>query len=206
MTISLDKICLKVVWFKSPLEKKFHYLPLIFSRLLNFLLPHKKLFNSHFLWKTARCETSRRFYFHFAVSKSSGCSSRCSRKSGSAAISSYPDRQISPVAYVIWKARHKTPEPNLLKYHFREIQSGEMVSLTRDRHLKRYSIIAITLHNDIAFSHNAVKQSWIVIASNSYYSQHTGPVIPSFSHCFDVTDQRYCLFVTAFGKNNFKST
>jgi hypothetical protein len=60
--------------------------------------------------------------------------------------------------------------------------------------LKRYSDIAITLHYDFSLSHNALILSRIVITSNSYRSEHVGPIIASYSYRSDVTDKHYHIY------------
>jgi hypothetical protein len=63
--------------------------------------------------------------------------------------------------------------------------------MCRVRHLKCYSVIAITLCYDFALSHNAFTLSVIVITANNYRPKHTGSVIASYSYSSDVRDQRY---------------
>ncbi len=56
----------------------------------------------------------------------------------------------------------------------------------RGRHLKRYSVIAITLHYIFALSYNVLTLWRNVIASISYRSEHIGAVINSISYRFSV--------------------
>jgi hypothetical protein len=55
-------------------------------------------------------------------------------------------------------------------------------AINRGWHLKRYSVIEITLRYDFALSQIAAILSRIVIASNSYSYDHIGPVIASYSY------------------------
>jgi hypothetical protein len=80
------------------------------------------------------------------------------------------------------------------------------MSAARGRHLKRYSVIAITLRYDFAISHNTFLLSRTVIAFNSYRSVHIGPVIVSYSYRSDVIDKHYCNFLLSLlGKMAFGS-
>jgi hypothetical protein len=74
------------------------------------------------------------------------------------------------------------------------------VALPIGRHLKRYSIIAITLRYDFALSHNAFT------LSNSYHAEHIGPVIAYYSYRSDIIDKRYRIYwLSLLGKMAFKS-
>jgi hypothetical protein len=78
--------------------------------------------------------------------------------------------------------------------------------MNRGWHLKLYSIIAIMLHYDFSLSHNAFILYRIVIASNSYRSEHIGPVIASYTYRCDVIDKCYRIHsLSLFGKIAFKS-
>ncbi len=57
-----------------------------------------------------------------------------------------------------------------------------------------------------SFSHNAFILSRIVIASNSYRSEHMKPVIPSYIYLSDIIDNCYRIYsLSLLGKIAFKS-
>ncbi len=57
-----------------------------------------------------------------------------------------------------------------------------------------------------SFSHNAFILSRIIIASNSYRSEHMKPVIPSYIYLSDIIDKRYCIYLLSLlGKIAFKN-
>jgi hypothetical protein len=62
---------------------------------------------------------------------------------------------------------------------------------SRGRHLKRYSVIAITLRYVFALSYNVLTLWRNVIAYISYRSEHVGAVIASYSYRSKLIDQRY---------------
>jgi hypothetical protein len=82
-------------------------------------------------------------------------------------------------------------------------QLGYSVS-GRGRHLKRYSVILLTLRYVFALLHNALTLLRSVIASFTYRSGHMGAVVASYSYCSKLIDQRYrfyslsLLFIIAF--------
>jgi hypothetical protein len=75
--------------------------------------------------------------------------------------------------------------------------------VSRGQHLKPYSVRPIMLRSLL---HNAFLLSRIVIISDSYRSEHIGPVITFYSYCSDFIDKRYsiCLLLL-LGKIAFKS-
>ncbi len=76
----------------------------------------------------------------------------------------------------------------------------------RGRHLKRYSVVAITLRYDFALAHNPFLLSRTVIAFNGYHSVHIEPVIAFYSYQNDVIDKRYSIYsLSPLGKIAFKS-
>jgi hypothetical protein len=62
---------------------------------------------------------------------------------------------------------------------------------SRGRHLKRYSVIAITLNYVFALSYNVLTLWRNVVASISYRSEHIGADITYDSYCSKLIDQRY---------------
>jgi hypothetical protein len=61
----------------------------------------------------------------------------------------------------------------------------------RGRHLKRYSVIAITLRYVFAFSYNVLTLRRNVVTSISYRSEHIGAIIASDTYRSKLIDQRY---------------
>jgi hypothetical protein len=57
----------------------------------------------------------------------------------------------------------------------------------RSRHLKRFGIISLTLHNVFTLSHNALPLLKSVIAFIIYRSGHIGAIITSYSYCYKLS-------------------
>jgi hypothetical protein len=73
---------------------------------------------------------------------------------------------------------------------------------SRGRHLKRYSVISITLSYVFASSQNTLTLLGSVIASIIYRSRHIGAVIASYGYCSKLIDQRYCFYSLSFFRSS----
>jgi hypothetical protein len=70
----------------------------------------------------------------------------------------------------------------------------EYILLYRGRHLKRYSVISITLRYISALSHTLTLLKSL-ITYIIYLSVHIGAVIASYSYCSKLIGQRYCFYL-----------
>ncbi len=84
------------------------------------------------------------------------------------------------------------PVPILVLVLVMSIPVSKSMPMSRGRHLKCYSVIAITLRYVFALSYNVLTLWRNLIASISYRSEHIGAVFASYSYRSKLIDQRYC--------------